>query len=160
MADDQIMPVLAFDLGGVTSKWRLVAVAIKFSAEGGDELLTVWDQPQLESFLSVVFEPARQCFDDRPSEIHEIVGRGERSVISWRADLLRSELTDPSTSARVRSIEVKYGSELLLMGLTFSCGIRRSIAMSGAHCLLLYGCATDVVTEFAMRIPTPESVTH
>lgn len=115
---------------------RLVAVAIKFSADGGDELLTVWDQPRLECFLSVAFEQARQCFDDRPSEIREIVRRAERSVISSHPDLLRSELTDPSTGARVCSIDVKYGSELLLMGLTFSCGIRRSIAMSGAHCLL------------------------
>lgn len=160
MADDQIMPVLGFDLGGVTSKGRLVAVAIKFSAEGGDELLAVWDQPQLESFLSVAFEQARQCFDDRPSDIHETVRRAERSVISSRSDLLRSELTDPSTSARVRSIEVKYGSELLLMGLTFSCGIRRSITMSGAHCLLLYGYVTNVVTELALVMPSPESVTH
>lgn len=160
MADDQIMPVQGFDLGGVTSKGRLVAVAIKFSAEGGDELLTVWDPPRLESFLTVAFEQARQCFDDRPSEIHEIVRRAERSVISSRPDLLQSELTDPSTSARVRSVDVKYGPELLLMGLTFSCGIRRSMAMSGAHCLLLYGYATNVVTELAMGMPTPESVPH
>ncbi|AWH29601.1 hypothetical protein [Stenotrophomonas sp. YAU14A_MKIMI4_1] len=160
MADDQIMPVLGFDLGGVTSKGRLVAVAIKFGVAGGNELMTVWDQPQLESLLSVAFEQARQYFDDRVSEIHEIARRVERSVVLSRPDLLRSELTDPSGSARVCTIDVKFGPELLLMGLTFPCGMKRSVTMSGAHCLLLYVYATKVVTEHALGIPTHVLVTH